>query len=248
MKKPKPKSKKEPKPIPADKQGEYDEIVDRLMDRGGITGEQADRDARKQLNLDESMRRTLRRLKSKRDQGSLQAAENEARRQAVRQAEKEINRDERQAQERAHDINIMPVEELKREHESIRSHKFNVQKLAMGVAPDLPMGVDDYSHYNLAKVVRSDFKAVAKSAANKTKDSYWAGRILADQPVVAKAELKRNYRDFDIFTTTEEQKKKVKAGIIKDPVKQTIDDLAKDALRKLGMMESLVNLSRRGLI
>jgi len=240
MKKPKPKSKKEPKPIPADKQGKYDEIVDRLMDRGGITGKQADTDARRQLNLDESMRRTLRRLKSKRDQGSLQAAENEARRQAVRQAEKEINRDERQAYERAHDIDIMPVGELKKENESIRSHKFNVQKLAMGVAPDLPMGVDDYSHYNLAKVVRSDFKAVAKSAENKTKDSYWAGRIMADQPVVAKAELTRNFRDLDIFTKTEEQKKKRE--------KQTIDDLAKDALRKLGMMESLVDLSRRGLI
>lgn len=72
---------KKPKPVPEELKTKYDELMDRLVDSGRLTADQADKEARSKLGLSEGFKKALRRGK----RGNEAALAKEIARQAFRQ-------------------------------------------------------------------------------------------------------------------------------------------------------------------
>jgi hypothetical protein len=135
-------------------------------------------------SLYEGLKRTLRRLKSKNDEGALDAAEREVKRQAHRSGRIKYNKDTRKEYEFNKGIKTsLPRHELKREEESIRALKFNRQGIALAAYPNIPG--DRYDHFNKsAQLDRKELSKMGKAAESRTTAAARAEDIYNEQPVV----------------------------------------------------------------
>lgn len=144
-------------------------------------------------SLYEGLKRTLRRLKSKKDEGALDAAEKEVKRQGFRSGRQKYNRDTRKEYEFDKGIKTsLPKHELKREEEGIRALKFNRQGIALAAYPNIPG--DRYDHFNKsAKLDRTEMSKMGKAAESRTTAAARAEDIYNEQPVVkAKDDREKN--------------------------------------------------------
>lgn len=135
-------------------------------------------------SLYEGLKRTLRRLKSKKDEGALDAAEREVMRQGNRSGRIRYNKDTRKEYEFDKGIKTsLPRHELKREEESLRALKFNRQGIALAAYPNIPG--DRYDHFNKsAKLDRTEISKKGKAAESRTTAAARAEDIYNEQPVV----------------------------------------------------------------
>jgi hypothetical protein len=135
-------------------------------------------------SLYEGLKRTLRRLKSKKDEGALDAAEREVKRQGHRSGRIKYNKDTRKEYEFNKGIKTsLPRHELKREEESLRALKFNRQEIALAAYPNIPG--DRYDHFNKsAKLDRTEISKMGKAAESRTTAAARAEDIYNEQPVV----------------------------------------------------------------
>jgi len=135
-------------------------------------------------SLYEGLKRTLRRLKSKKDEGALDAAEREVMRQGNRSGRIKYNKDTRQDYEFDKGIKtLLPRHELNREKESLRALKFNRQGIALAAYPNIPG--DRYDHFNKsAKLDRTEISKMGKAAESRTTATARAEDIYNEQPVV----------------------------------------------------------------
>lgn len=227
------KQKPNPKPIPADKQKEFDAIVDKLMDSGRVSGDEAVKKAKEQLGLSEGFKRKMRQAAA----GNLEAAEKGIMRAKVREAEATVNRDERIAYAKAEGIND-PLSPEAREEEarSIRNLGFNAQKLALAAVPNFP-GDGLNAQKVMSAMDRQEMKNLGRKVFNQVTASRHAQNIYDAQPVVQKANKTRGLRELDIHIKSIEQKERREEKALEQEI-----------MRKLGFMESLVQLGRRGLL
>ena len=223
----------QPKQIPADQQERFDALVDKLMDSGRLSGAEAVKKAKEQLGLAEGFKRRLRQATA----GNLEAAEKGIMQANVRKAEKVINRDERRAYAEAEGISDpLSPEEKKAEEFGIRNLGFNAQKLALAAVPNFP-GERFAAQRVMSGMDRREMKDLGKKAFNRVTASRHAQNIYDSQPVVAKAEREEGLRGLEIHIKTIEQKERREEKALEQEI-----------MRKLGFMESLVQLSRRGLL
>jgi hypothetical protein len=223
----------QPKQIPADKQEAFDALVDKLMDSGRLSGDEAVKKAKEQLGLAEGFKRRLRQAAA----GNLEAAEKGIMKAKFRQAEMVVNRDERRAYAEAEGISDpLSPEDKKAENFSIRSLGFNAQKLALAAVPNSP-DPRFAAQRVMSNIDRQEMKDLGKKVFNKVTASRHAENIYNSQPVVAKANREEGLRGLEIHIKTVEQKERREEKA-----------LEKEIMRKLGFMESLVQLSRRGLL
>jgi hypothetical protein len=134
--------------------------------------------------LYEGLKRTLRRLKSKKDEGALDAAEREVKRQGHRSGRIKYNKDTRKEYEFNKGIKTsLPRHELKREEKSLRALKFNRQEIALAAYPNIPG--DRFGHFNKsAQLDRKELSKMGKAAESRTTSAARAEDIYNEQPVV----------------------------------------------------------------
>lgn len=171
MSKKKQVSKSEPN-IPDNKRQRFEELVDMYMDKHNLTADAAREKALDTLNLDESFKRTMRKL-SKR--GDLNAVEKEVARLGARHGRDRYNLDLFG--------NVLSSDEKKKEERNVLSLKRNIQKLALAAHPNF--SGEQYSvQQQAARLDRDEMKKIGRNISNKVYAKLAAEDIIDDLPVV----------------------------------------------------------------
>jgi hypothetical protein len=178
--------KKSTKPtikIPTDKQEKFNELMDKYMDTHNMSGESAYNRAVDEMGLSprklhEGMRKAMRRIKA----NDIDYAEKEAMRQGFRKGKKDAMLD-RYKNFKQSGISILSDEEKNRLEAGSRANKHNIQKLAIGLYPNIPGDRFEGQKKASAKD-RRELKDMAKTVTNRTTASEMANDIYNEQPVV----------------------------------------------------------------
>ena len=196
--------------IPADKQSKFDELMDKYMDTQNMSGDAAYNRAVDELGLSprklhEGMKKAMRRIKA----NDIEYAEKEAMRQGFRKGKKDAAID-RYKNFKQNGVQTLSDEEKNRLVAGSRENKKNIQKLALGLYPNMPGDRFEGQKKASAKD-RSELKNLAKSVTNRTTASEIANDIYNEQPVV-QAKQDRTKEMYDKLTHLHFMKKLKQKG------------------------------------
>jgi hypothetical protein len=188
-------AKKKEIKIPEDKQKRFEELMDKYMDTHNMSGDAARQRALDDLGLSskklhEGFRKAMRRVKA----NDIDYAEKEAMRQAFRKGIKDSKLDNHKAVKRELGLEILSDEDKARMEAGSRANKQNIQKIALGLYPNIP-GDRFEGQKKASEKDRRELKNAAKAVTNRTTASEIANEIYNEQPVIRdrKAKTKEMY-------------------------------------------------------
>lgn len=188
-------AKKKEIKIPEDKQKRFEELMDKYMDTHNMSGDAARQRALDDLGLSskklhEGFRKAMRRVKA----NDIDYAEKEAKRQAFRKGIKDSKLDTHKAVKRELGLEILSDEDKARMEAGSRANKQNIQKIALGLYPNIP-GDRFEGQKKASEKDRRELKNAAKAVTNRTTASEIANEIYNEQPVIRdrKAKTKEMY-------------------------------------------------------
>ena len=184
------KTKQTETKIPEDKQKRFEELMDRYMDKHNMSGDAARNRALDDLGLSskklhEGFRKAMRRVKA----NDIDYAEKEAMRQAFRKGKKDAELNRHKSVKRELNLDLLSDEEKSRLEAGSRANKQNIQKIALGLYPNIP-GDRFEGQKKASEKDRRELKSMAKEVTNRTTASEMADEIYNEQPVIRDRQAK----------------------------------------------------------